>query len=74
MVPGIEASPDKMLQVCEGGRRGGGGGREKGRGGREGGKEKGERWKYTCKLHSLDRAARICTLGLLVKMAAIICT
>ena len=42
MVPGIEASPDKMLQVCEAGKeRGEGGG--KGRGGRDGRKEGGER-------------------------------
>ena len=41
MVPGIEASPDKMLQVCEAGRVGGGGGGN-GRRGREGGKEGGE--------------------------------
>ena len=42
MVPGIEASPDKMLQVCEAGKgRGEGGG--KGRGGRDGRKEGGKR-------------------------------
>lgn len=42
MVPGIEASPDKMLQVCEAEKeRGEGGG--KGRGGRDGRKEGGER-------------------------------
>ena len=40
MVPGIEASPDKMLQVCEGGGEGRGG---EGGKGREGKGREGER-------------------------------
>ena len=42
MVPGIEASPDKMLQVCEGGGEGRGGEGREGKG-REGSGRRGRR-------------------------------